>query len=160
MPVQLNYGVLLPLSIFALFFTSCGPAWNRLNVGGLERDVESLLTQADIEVDLQGCNMIGTTRSGYCRFQDADGDAAAIIQAFNLHQVVLENATVPFIDAEFEAGCGSFPWILDGSGGAFYIISGRPEVLVLPTDTSFEYLLLMYEPSSGDACLQVSYAYG
>ncbi len=152
--------VLLTLPIFALILVSCGSAWNRLNAGGLERDLETLLTQAEIEVDLQGCNMIGTTRSGYCRFQDSDGDATTIIQAFHLHQVVLENATVPFIDAEFEAGCGSFPWILDGSGGAIHIISGRPDVLMLSTETSFEYLLLVYEPSSGEACLQVSYAYG
>jgi hypothetical protein len=83
-----------------------------------------------------------------------------MIQGLGLVSAALENATIAFIDAEFEAGCGSFPWILDGSSGMFYLISGRPQSLSLANGTSFEYLLLVFEESSGEACIQVSYAYG
>jgi hypothetical protein len=143
-----------------LMCTGCSSLWNRANVGALSSDVASLFEQFKLDVSLKDCSMIGSTRSGYCRFQDSNGDTASLIQAFHLVPVALENATISFIDAEFEAGCGSYPWILDGSGGELFLISGRPQSLSLANGTRFEYLLLVFEESSGEACVQVSYAYG
>jgi hypothetical protein len=143
-----------------LCITACSSLWNRANAGALQVDVATLFEQSGIQVSLRDCNMVGTTRTGYCRFRVSDGTADALIQDFNLAPVVFENATIAFIDAEFEAGCGLFPWILEGSNGQLYLISGRPQSISLPNGTSFEYLLLMFDASSGEACLQVSYAYG
>ncbi len=148
------------LSCFMLMSAGCDTLWNRANIGGLQSDLGSLLEGMDVEIVLQECSMIGSTRSGYCRFHDADGASAGLIQQLDLVSVPLENATIPFIDEEFEAGCGSYPWILDGSSGELYLISGRPQSLILANGTSFEYLLLVFEQSSGEACVQVSYAYG
>jgi hypothetical protein len=104
--------------------------------------------------------MVGTTRTGYCLFVDHDETVEAMIEAYDLEPVALENATIAFIDAELEAGCGSFSSILEGSEGMLYLISGRPLSLRLPNGSAFEYLLLLYSASSGEACVQVSYAYG
>ncbi len=140
--------------------SSCSPLWNRANVGGLRSDVETLFTQKGIEVALQECSMVGSTRTGYCRFHDTAGAIDALIQDYNLDGLAMENATVAFIDAEFEAGCGAFSWILEGGSGRLFFISGRPQSLKLPSGSSFEYLLLTFDESSGEACLQVSYSYG
>ena len=148
------------LFIAGLLISSCSALWNRANVGALQADIESLFGQVDLEIPLQECNMVGSTRTGYCRFRDPDEISVRLIQRLDLAPVALENATIAFIDAEFEAGCGSFPWILDGSSGEFYLISGRPQSLSLANGVSFEYLLLVFEESSGEACIQVSYAYG
>jgi hypothetical protein len=148
------------LSVLTLILAACGSIWSRANVGALQSDLDSLLAGVEVDVQLQECSMVGSTRSGFCRFQAKDGAATAIIEGFNLLPVNLENATIPFIDAEFEAGCGSYAWILDGSGGELHIISGRPQSLTLSSETRFEYMLLVYESSSGEACVQVSYAYG
>ena len=158
--VKKQFTVMTVVFIIGLLIPSCSSLWNRANVGALQSDLESLFEEMDLEVSLQECNMVGSTRTGYCRFQDKDGISDGMIRGFNLIPVALENVTIAFIDAEFEAGCGSFPWILDGSSGEFHLISGRPQSLNLANGTSFEYLLLVFEDSSGEACIQVSYAYG
>lgn len=158
MRAKIAAGILLALLMVS--GTSCSALWNRANAGALQSDLQSLFEGVGIGVSLEECRMIGSTRGGFCRFQDAEGTSTAMIEAFNLLPVPLENATIPFIDTEFEAGCGSYPWILDGSSGELYLISGRPKSLVLPGGTSFEYLLLVFEGSSGEACIQVTYAYG
>jgi hypothetical protein len=151
---------ILVLAIVLPVLAACGSLWNRANVGGLHSDLQDLLAGMNIEVELEGCSMIGSTRSGYCRYQDETDASESIIESFQLHPVPLENATIAFIDTEFEAGCGSFPWILDGSSGELYLLSGRPQSLSLSNGTRFEYLLIVFEQSSGEACIQVSYAYG
>jgi hypothetical protein len=146
--------------VLTLIVSSCSSLWNRANVNTIKGDIEALLDRNGVQVDLQNCTMVGSTRTGMCRFRHDVGAADAIIQALHLDPVLFENATVAFIDAELEAGCGSYPNILEGSGGMLYLISGRPQSLRLSNGTAFEYLLLLYNPSSGEACLQVSYAYG
>ncbi len=150
--------------IFSLFIllllVGCESSWNRANVSALQTDLETLLSTQGIEISLQTCSMVGTTRTGYCRFTEESHMAEDIIQAFDLSMVPLENATIAFIDEELEAGCGSIPSILEGSEGRLYLISGRPQQLRLPNGSAFEYMLLLYNASIGQACVQVSYAYG
>jgi hypothetical protein len=150
----------LLLALLTMTITACGSLWSRANVGALEADVQTLLDQSGIQVTLQNCNMVGTTRTGFCRFDNRGGMAEAVIKDFGLEPVLFENATIAFIDAELEAGCGSYPSILEGSEGKLFLVSGRPQSLRLPNGSAFEYMLLIYSVSSGDACLQVSYAYG
>ena len=150
----------LVLAFITVTITACGSLWSRANVGALEADVQTLFEQSGIQVSLQNCSMVGSTRTGFCRFDNHGGMAEAVIKDFGLEPVLFENATIAFIDAEFEAGCGSYPSILEGSEGKLFLISGRPQSLRLPNGSAFEYMLLIYSVSSGDACLQVSYAYG
>jgi hypothetical protein len=146
--------------LMVLSLSACSSLWSRVNVGNLQADVEALFEQTGIQVSVQNCDMVGTTRTGYCRFNDQDGLVEAIIQGFSLEPVLFENATIAFIDAELEAGCGSFPSILEGSEGKLFLVSGRPQRLRLSNGSAFEYMLLLHSNSSGEACLQVSYAYG
>jgi hypothetical protein len=143
-----------------LLLGACGSLWNRANVAPLEADLSSLFMRADTQPDFQICRMVGTTRTGFCRFKDDGSQIEIVIDHFNMVPIQLEHSTVAFIDAELEAGCGSFSWILEGSGGILYLVSGRPSSLRLSDTAAFEYLLLVYEASSGEACIQVSYAYG
>lgn len=150
----------LVLCLLSWSVVACGSLWSRANVGQLKTDVEGLFEQVDTHVSFQSCSMLGTTRTGYCRFDIGNVTLDTIIEKFSLVPVAFENATIAFIDEEFEAGCGSFPLILEGSGGKLYLISGRPQSLRLSNGAAFEYLLLLLNPSSGEGCLQVSYAYG
>ena len=152
--------VFFVLCLLAMSMTACGLLWSRANVGALQTDVQTLFEQTGIQISFQNCDMVGTTRTGYCRFIDPNGTVEALIQTYDLEPVALENATIAFIDAELEAGCGSFPSILEGSEGVLYLISGRPLSLRLSNGSAFEYMLLLYSASSGEACLQVSYSYG
>lgn len=138
----------------------CDSAWNRANVGALEADLETLLSVQGIEIAFRNCNMVGTTRTGYCMFTDESDAVRDIIRAFDLQMVPLENATIAFVDEELEAGCGAIPSVLEGSDGVLHLISGRPQQLRLANGSSFEYMLLLYNAGIGQACIQVSYAYG
>ena len=152
--------VFLVLCLSAMSIVACSALWSRANVGALQTDAQTLFEQSGIQVSFQNCSMVGTTRTGFCRFFDRNGTVEEMIQAFDLEPVPFENATIAFIDAELEAGCGSFPSILEGSEGKLFLVSGRPQSLRLSNGSSFEYLLLLYSASSGEACVQVSYAYG
>ena len=111
------------LLLLSFVVSGCSSLWNRANAGPLQSDLVTLFSHHGIQVSLQDCRMIGTTRSGFCRFKDEPEAVEALITEFKLAPLMLENATVPFIDAELEAGCGSFSWLLEGSAG--HTVSGQ-----------------------------------
>jgi hypothetical protein len=41
-----------------------------------------------------------------------------------------------------------------------YWVAGRPEQLKISGGGQFEYMLLIFNASTGRSCIQVSYAYG
>lgn len=143
--------------------TGCSPVWGGLNRTPLETDVREVLTKASQDPPELECKMIGTTRSGFCTLEQDDDGALAWAQGLGLDPRLVDldsPETVPPVAAEGKVGCLS-PEVLEHVDGLpAYWIGGRPDVLALQSGGQFEYLLLVVDPDTGQACMQVSYAYG
>jgi hypothetical protein len=109
------------------------------------------------------CAMIDGTRSGYCVLP-ADGlkvdDWASLVRLNRRPVAMTDVETVPPLASEGPVGCldtGTFPMV---DGMTAYYLGGRPESLALIGGGQFEYMLLIFDPATARACIQVSYAYG
>jgi hypothetical protein len=142
----------------------CSSVWNALNRGSLEADVPEVLARALRDPPQIKCQMIGTTRSGYCTFHQEDAAALAVARAVGLQSGVVDpdgpdEIVLPFALGGM-VGCLSSEVLGPVEGQPVYWIAGRPETLSLQSGRQFEYLLLILHPDAGQACVQVSYAYG
>jgi hypothetical protein len=107
--------------------------------------------------------MIGSTRSGFCLGAMQLDQAEAVAQALELTATQV-NLDAPATDlpmaSEGLQGCLDpevFPAV---NGLPAWWISGRPAQLSLETGGQFEYLLIVLNATTGQGCVQVSYAYG
>jgi hypothetical protein len=136
--------------------------WNAANRSALEADLAQILALDPSQPPMQ-CAMIGGTRSGYCVLPVEEMQVVAWADGLGLsaRPMALEEAqSVPPLGAEGPVGCLD-PSALNGEDVLpTYWIAGRPAALQLEGGGQFEYLLLIHDPASGKACVQVSYAYG
>ncbi len=146
-----------------LTLLACNFLWNSANRVPLKSDVNEVLDPANTSgLDLT-CAMIDTTRSGYCLFMADEGKIEEIAARLELDYRVAsfdKDDTIPPLVLDGKVGCldENVFGIADGLP-AFYI-AGRPGQLSLAGGGQFEYLLLLFNPETGQACTQVSYAYG
>jgi len=140
-----------------LVLASCESLWNAGNRGGLKNDLTELINRKQqASVDLT-CQMLGTTRTGMCKGVIPFNIVENIVST--LHLLEVTNDQPP--DYDYES------WISDGpcdpkqtSGIRRFKSKRRATELQLQNGSSFEYLILFFEPSSNKTCIQVSYAYG
>lgn len=149
--------------VIGLTLLACNFLWNSANRVPLESDVKEVLAPATTaRLDLK-CALIETTRSGYCLFEanekQIEGIAAGLDLEYRLAS--FENKeTIPPVVSEGKLGCLDENVFSQVDGLPAYYIGGRPDQLSLTSGGQFEYLLLLFNPETGQACTQVSYAYG
>jgi hypothetical protein len=109
------------------------------------------------------CRMIGTTRSGYCAFEAGEAGVHAVATELGLASGSVQPhdlSAIPPVAAEGAVGCFSPEMMERADSLPVYWIGGRPDSLRLQSGGQFEYLVLILDPDTGQACVQVSYAYG
>jgi hypothetical protein len=137
----------------------CEPLWNAANLSDLESDIRALLNPAAVVPLQMDCRMVGATRDGSCTVSLTRAETDAVIRALVLESVP-SSADVPSPLARLFARAGSSCALGESMPLATYGLSGRPKSLRLPSGSAFEYLLLTINTSTGQACIQVSYAFG
>jgi hypothetical protein len=146
-----------------LTLLACNFLWNSANRNTLEFDVKEALDPATTaQLDLK-CSMIETTRSGYCLFDANENQIKEIAAGLDLDYRLasFENiGTIPPVVSEGKVGCLDENLFSQVDGLPAYSIGGRPDQLSLTSGGQFEYFLLLFNPETGQACAQVSYAYG
>jgi hypothetical protein len=156
-------GYLFLNGVIGLTLLACNFLWNAANRNPLESDVNQVLDPGNsARLDLK-CSMIETTRSGYCLFAANEEQVEEIAARLNLdyRTASFENPeTIPPVVSEGKAGCLDVDVFGNVDGFPAYYIGGRPDQLSLADGGQFEYLLLLFNPETGQACAQVSYAYG
>jgi hypothetical protein len=156
----LTRALVVVLALAAL--VACDALWSAANRDALTADVGGLLRQHGAAGAAPQCGMIGATRDGTCRFQATPEQVAALAEGLGLRP------TSPAEDGpdgaelrhwETRDGCrrsGAFA----GPTATTHRSERRPPRLRLGHGGAFEYLLLYHQPATGEACVQVSYAYG
>jgi hypothetical protein len=157
-PILMSLLLLLPAAA-----AGCSPVWGALNRTSLRADVGEVLTRGLEDPPKIECRMIGTTRSGYCTFEQDSASALALAEELGLESGYVDlndPASVPPAAVEGMVGCLSAEVLGSVDGLPAYWIGGRPEALKLQNGGQFEYLMLAMDPDTGQACVQDSYAYG
>ncbi len=153
--------LLLVLIASSVMVAACGRTWNALNRSALEADITSLLNSCGIEGRTpEHCSMIDTTRDGRCEIELTREEVASLVEHLGLEELdrdqpnhlALLNRLKEVSPSCFENG--------GPDGPQAWVVLGRPPALRLKSGSSFEYLLIVYEPSAVRASLLVSYAYG
>ena len=156
-------GRLFLSGVIGLTLLACNFLWNSANRVPLKSDVNEVLDPANTtDLDLT-CALIDTTRSGYCLFKADEGQIEEIAARLELDYRVVsyeENSTIPPLVSEGKVGCLDEIVFGMADGLLAYYLAGRPGQLSLAGGGQFEYLLLLFNPETGQACTQVSYAYG
>jgi len=149
--------------LLAVITTACSSLWNWGNrdalIGGM---VEVLAPIQVVAKDLE-CQMIGSTRSGYCLLDTTPQMVMTIATTLQLNYRIANPAdplTLPPIVDEGKTGCLSPDVFGEVRGLPAYWVAGRPEQLKISGGGQFEYMLLIFNASTGRSCIQVSYAYG
>jgi hypothetical protein len=141
-------------SLLCFLFVGC---WNALNRGDLKRDVAELLSKAKVSNVNLDCHTVGSTRNGICDGKLPSAAIADIASALKLTEVVKFDP----MDYQYET------WIKNGTCSLpnaptvrnFKSMRRAPE-LHLKNGGNFEYFVLHYDSSTGQACIRVSYSYG
>ncbi len=142
----------LALLVAVVLATGCRAAWNLWARGDLARDVKSLMARQDVALASVKCHMFGTLRAGACTFPLTADETTRIVQGLKLRVLApTENVR------EFRGGCSQTPPYDTGFVRAFRSGSFRPAELKLRDGGGFDYVYLYQHPTSGSACLQVSY---
>lgn len=149
----------LSFALACLLLVGCGPLWNAANRSGLEADVRQLLEAAGFVPQHLDCRMVGSTRDAACSLHMSAAGTASVIGTFALERIDLSSEP-PSNLARLVADAGPSCVVAASARLSTYGISGRPDSLRLPSGSAFEYLLLTVDESTGQACVQVSYAYG
>ena len=152
-----RFGILL-----LVLTAGCDALWNAANRGSLERGFKALAGACGVTPTVTRCRMIGTTRDAAIEFTATPDEVDSLVRGLNLKPVEPgseEEASLKRIESSspysWSAVAGSDP-----SSLVRYASGRRPRELVLKNGTAFEYLILIYDPSSGRALARLSYAYG
>lgn len=146
----------------ALLVASCSPLWDRANRHALQGDVAGVLAASGETVALTDCHMVGTTRAGYCFFVAEPSRVQAIALSLEMGEPLEIRADLgPSLPAFLQES----PCLADYSTSSFdevlaFLVTGRPAQLRLADGGQFEYMLMVFESASGEACIEASYAYG
>lgn len=153
--------LLLVLIASSVMVAGCGRTWNALNRSALEADITSLLNSCGIEGRIpEHCSMIDTTREGRCEIELTMEEVASLVEHIGLEEIDRDQPDhLALLNRLKEISLSSFDH--DGpEGPQAWVVLGRPPALKLKSGSSFEYLLIVYDPSATRASLLVSYAYG
>ena len=146
----------------ALITLACSSLWNLANRGSLAADVQEAIGIDRASLPLR-CQMVGSTRSGYCVAGISVDQAEEIATRLGLNAStvdLLDTASVPPLAYEGEVGCLGDEALPGVNGLPVWWIGGRPPDLALSSGGQFEYLFLVVDAVSGAGCIQVSYSYG
>jgi hypothetical protein len=149
--------------VLAAMLMACNFPWNVLNRDSLRADVAEVLALPDVDPLDLSCQMVGTTRTGYCLLTADSAWVEQIAGALALEYRVASLAraeTLPPMLSEGLVGCLASEDFGPVEELPAYWVDGRPPALALGSGGQFEYLLLLHNPATHQVCVQVSYAYG
>jgi len=149
----------LSIALACLLLVGCDSLWNSVNRSGLETDMREILKAAAVVPSHLDCTMVGSTRDGSCSLRMSPSEVESVIRALALENISPSSETpspLARLVARGDPGCV----VGDSAPLEAFGIAGRPPVLRLPSGSAFEYLILTFSTSTGQACVHVSYAYG
>ncbi len=74
-------GTILALSGLA---AACGQIWSRSTALSLERDLATLLGTPGLSDSAPNCNVLGTTRTGFCVYEATEAELSSIVAQLDL----------------------------------------------------------------------------
>jgi len=106
--------------------------------------------------------MEGTTRTGYCLLEADPQQIEVFTSSLDMGAPQHLAAAEGF---PFPAFLRDSPCVVRFPSEALdevraYLIAGRPDQLRLAQGGQFEYLMIVFDPATYDACIQASYSYG
>jgi hypothetical protein len=131
-----------------------------LGPGALRSDVAEVIQIPDRARPQLTCLTPSRTRMGYCLTALDQPTITQIVGRLGLSQILPADGAPLDLPTVEPGGCQSSAVFGDGTGLRAYWVAGRPDQLALRNGGQFEYLLLLTRPETGQACIQVSYAYG
>jgi len=149
--------------LLALGLSGCEILWNRVSGGGLRRDLIELFRKHGVGGADPVCRMIGTTRAGTAFMRLSGDQVQALVRALDLQEPVVESerfTRLDFLERGDPGGCRSVTAFGDRARTRVYISDRRPPQLAVGNGSTFEYMVLYHRLDTGEACAQVSYAYG
>ncbi len=147
------------IALTCLLLLGCEPLWKAANPSRLESDVRELLKTASVVPHRLACRMVDATRNASCSLRISQAEAASVIQALALERIKTSSESpthLAWLSAHAGPSCVAGP----SASLVAFGIAGRPKALRLPNGSAFEYLLLAFDQSTGQARVQVSYSYG
>lgn len=175
-PVQcFKKPLILGLVVFLCFIAAgCNFIWDASNSNSLKKDIVELTSQCKVKISKPDCNMIATSRQGYCKFTSTKKEIMALVNGLKLNKAragltadaLVENTDM---DSQYDREIWGLEQMLkpfdifkvnDKTKIIAFLINGRPDQLHLKSGRAFEYLLLYYDAISSQACIFVCYAYG
>jgi len=142
---------------------ACDRLWDGLNRSSLQADMAALLPESGLNRGgaLRECRMIGRSRDGLCRLRISPGELVDLVARLGLTELDRDTPEGRRMVRRLSTVSPScLATGADSHERHVWTAFGRPAGLRLDNGSAFEYLLLVYVPSEGVACLQVSYAYG
>jgi hypothetical protein len=146
-------------ALTCLLLMGCESLWNAVNRSALESDIRAILKPAGVVPQQLECRMVDSTRDASCSVSLTHAETDSVIRALALESVP-SSADVPSPLTGLVAHAGPSCAVGEPISLATYGLSGRPKSLRLPSGSAFAYVLLTVNKSTGQTCLQVSYAYG
>ena len=153
-------GTILALSGLA---AACGQIWSRSTALSLERDLATLLGTPGLSDSAPNCNVLGTTRTGFCVYEATEAELSSIVAQLDLLPFTLEadgSGSSVGPAEEVSAGCLDQPGFENPRRVVAFESDRRADTIRLENGVAFEYLLVFFEPVGGGICIQASYAYG
>ncbi|MBW4530629.1 MAG: hypothetical protein KME02_08090 [Aphanothece saxicola GSE-SYN-MK-01-06B] len=149
----------LPCALTLLLLAGCQPLWNAANQSALKADVRALLKKAAVEPQHLACRMVDLTRNATCTLRMSSSETASVVRTLALKSIQ-RSSSPPAPHAQRMELAGRS--CVAGTTGSIitFGLGNRPGSLRLSSGTAFESLMLSFNQSTGQACVQVSYAYG
>jgi len=153
------------LLIFSVIMSSlllaCSSLWNFANRNSLESDISEIIDPANTAHLELKCAMVSSTRTGYCLYdtQTESIEQLAVRLKLERNENLLDQETLSPVAPGGE-GCLAPDIVGNADDVSAYSFFGRHEQLSLSNGGQFDSLLLIFNPTTGQACVQVSYAYG
>lgn len=126
----------------------------------LRSDVAEVVQLPDRASSGLTCQMEPRSRTGYCLAALDQNAMARLIDQLRLTQLSVASTDPRALPPVGPGGCQATAMFGDGDGVSAYWIGARPTQLALRDGGQFEYLLLLSRAETGQACIQVAYAYG
>lgn len=149
-------------------------------------DLKGLARQNGIAISPHSCKSLNGSRTYTCLAPITSSDAIKLSQSLNMAEITqgkmlsLDDLNSHMDDAKYKTlkddkniweymywskdidktGCESNASFQDASHVSIFKSQRRDPKIQLSNGAGFEYMLLYFNPSRSEACIQVSYAYG
>ncbi len=170
--------LLLPAPII---LTTCAPLYNIIEAPQLRSHVTAVCRSRGTRIEITACQMIGTTRCGFCEFTASAREIESLVKGLALEEPDAVKQAICFSMLERNLselgrnegrrwGEHSSIRLRRGPGSGYrlaqeFIAGGDIKIYISArkirgAGQAFSEFWLLYKPATGEACIRACYAYG